>query len=459
MTSYVNTAVNPKRIRILGDAPIGKGPVIYWMSRDQRVNDNWALLYAQELANRNEAALATIFCLTPDFLQSCSRQYHFMIEGLREVERNLRKLNIGFFLAFGDPKREVPAFLEESGAGALVSDFSPLKISRGWKREVADQIGIQFYEVDAHNIIPCFYASQSREWAAYSFRPKVHRLLNEFLEQFPAVERHLIKWQEGGENDWEKAEKSIRAEAVPDVKWIEPGEAAARAQLSDFLSHRLHRYDSDRNDPTLDGQSNLSPYLHFGQISAQRAAIQALAGTADTTSFLEELVVRRELAENFCYYNPNYDSVAGFPDWAKETLRSHERDRREYLYSILELEAARTHDDLWNAAQKEMQCLGKMHGYLRMYWAKKILEWTKSPADAMRIAIYLNDRYELDGRDPNGYTGIAWSIGGVHDRAWKEREIFGKVRYMSYNGARAKFDVKAYINKVESLCEREMQKA
>ncbi len=243
------------------------------------------------------------------------------------------------------------------------------------------------------------------------------------------------------------------------MKWIEPGEAAARAQLSDFLSRRLHRYDSDRNDPTLDGQSNLSPYLHFGQISAQRAAIQALAGTADTTSFLEELVVRRELAENFCYYNPNYDSVAGFPDWAKETLRSHERDRREYLYSILELEAARTHDDLWNAAQKEMQCLGKMHGYLRMYWAKKILEWTKSPADAMRIAIYLNDRYELDGRDPNGYTGIAWSIGGVHDRAWKEREIFGKVRYMSYNGARAKFDVKAYINKVESLCEREMQKA
>jgi deoxyribodipyrimidine photo-lyase len=451
----MTTAVNPKRIRILADAPIHKGPVIYWMSRDQRVKDNWALLYAQELANKQRAALAVVFCLAPEFLEAGSRQYHFMLRGLREVEQDLLDLKIAFFLAFGDPGREIPAFLESHRAGALVSDFSPLKISREWKTAAADQIGIPFYEVDAHNILPCFYASPKQEWAAYSFRPKVHSLLNEFLDEFPAVERPRTEWEGREDNDWQRAERSIRAEAVPDVKWILPGEAAARAHLANFLASKLQSYDSDRNDPTKDGQSNLSPYLHFGQISAQRAAIQSLSSTVDASSFLEELVVRRELSDNFCYYNTNYDSVLGFPSWAKETLRVHEKDRREYIYSIRELGAAQTHDELWNAAQKEMQCLGKMHGYMRMYWAKKILEWTQSPADAMLAATYLNDRYELDGRDPSGYTGIAWSIGGVHDRAWKERAIFGKVRYMSYNGAKGKFDVKAYIQRAESLSEKE----
>jgi deoxyribodipyrimidine photo-lyase len=140
--------------------------------------------------------------------------------------------------------------------------------------------------------------------------------------------------------------------------------------------------------------------------------------------------------------------VAGFPNWARETLNKHAGDRREYLYTLKELESARTHDDLWNAAQLEMVCRGRMHGYLRMYWAKKILEWTQSPREALRFAIYLNDRYELDGRDPNGYVGIAWSIGGVHDRAWRERAIFGKVRYMSYAGMKKKFDVRRYINSI-----------
>jgi deoxyribodipyrimidine photo-lyase len=169
--------------------------------------------------------------------------------------------------------------------------------------------------------------------------------------------------------------------------------------------------------------------------------------------FLEELMVRKELSDNFCYYNSNYDSIRCFPDWGREALEKHGRDRREYIYTQEELERGRTHDDLWNAAQSEMVNLGKMHGYLRMYWAKKILEWTESPAIAQQTAVYLNDRYELDGRDPNGYVGIAWSIGGVHDRAWKERPIFGKVRYMSYNGASKKFDIEHYIRKVQSSIE------
>ncbi|MCJ7443374.1 MAG: hypothetical protein MUO26_02380 [Methanotrichaceae archaeon] len=200
----------------------------------------------------------------------------------------------------------------------------------------------------------------------------------------------------------------------------------------------------------MDGQSNLSPYMHFGQISAQRIALNVLRSKKSSESFLEELIVRRELSDNFCYYNKQYDSFEGFPSWARESLDEHRNDDREYLYSLSELKKGETHDDLWNAAQVEMAKYGKMHGYIRMYWAKKILEWTESPESALKTAILLNDKYEFDGRDPNGYTGIAWSIGGVHDRAWRERPVFGKIRYMSYKGMNSKFDINSYIEKVYS---------
>ncbi|MDD4162612.1 MAG: deoxyribodipyrimidine photo-lyase [Methanothrix sp.] len=442
--------VNPKRIRSLKEKEHAKGPVIYWMSRDQRANDNWALLYARELAQKHNCPLAVAFCMAAQFMGATGRQYRFMLQGLKEVEKNLQALNIPFFLLRGEPGKEVLRFLSEMGAGALVSDFSPLRTSREWKTTVAGEIEIPFYEVDAHNIIPCWFASQKQEWAAYSFRPKVHRLLFEFLDEFPLLqnspERKSSSWNGVVENDWQAAKKSIRADAFADAKSIKPGEAAAAKQLSIFLEHKLASYERDRNNPNLSGQSCLSPYLHFGQISAQRIALQVLRSMLDAGSFLEELIVRKELSDNFCYYNQHYDDLQGFPAWARASLRDHEKDKREYLYTLDELERARTHDDLWNAAQQEMLQTGKMHGYMRMYWAKKILEWTASPAAALRAAICQNDRYELDGRDPNGYVGIAWSLGGVHDRAWKERAIFGKVRYMSYNGAKSKFDVQAYIN-------------
>ena len=443
-------SVNPKRAKKLVQAEERKGPVIYWMSRDQRVNDNWALIFASELAGKWDSAMAVAFCLMPQFLNATSRQYHFMLRGLREVEQNLEHLNIPFFLLHGNPEKEISDFLDDNQACALVCDFSPLRINRYLKRSVVEQVELPFYEVDAHNIVPAWIASPKQEWAAYSFRPKVHRHLTEFLEEFPSPKKQPFQWKRKIENEWEEAEKSIRADAFPEVNWMKPGESAARECLSSFLNQKLSRYDSDRNDPTRDVQSNLSPYLHFGQISAQRVALQVLATLKDSDSFLEELVVRRELSDNFCYYNSYYDSFDGFPNWAKETLKEHQEDHREYIYSLKELEAAQTHDDLWNAAQLEMVHRGKMHGYLRMYWAKKILEWTKSPDDALQAAIYLNDRYELDGTDPNGYAGIAWSIGGVHDRAWKERAVFGKVRYMSQRGAKSKFDIKAYIHNVES---------
>lgn len=445
--------VNPKRIRALTKEEQTKGPVIYWMSRDQRTEDNWALLYARQLAQKHDSCMAVAFCLAAQFLGATGRQYHFLLQGLKEVEKRLQALNIPFFLLRGDPGKEMPRFLGEIGAGALVCDFSPLRESRQWKREVAGQMQIAFYEVDAHNIIPCWFASQKQEWAAYSFRPKCHRLLPEFLEEFPPLQEIPEKNSSTRENDWRAAERWIGTDDISEAKGIMPGEAAAAKKLGHFLEHKLAGYERDRNDPNKDGQSGLSPYLHFGQISAQRVALEVLRSMLDAGSFLEELIVRKELADNFCYYSQHYDDILGYPAWAKASLSDHERDRREYLYTQEELERARTHDDLWNSAQQEMLRTGKMHGYLRMYWAKKILEWTKSPAAAQQAAIYLNDRYELDGRDPSGYTGIAWSLGGVHDRAWKERAIFGKVRYMSYNGAKSKFDVQAYIDKWSSSYE------
>jgi len=445
--------MNLKRVRIIKEGKIGKGPVVYWMSRDQRARDNWALLFAQKIAIENKLPLAVAFCLAPSFLNATIRHYGFMIRGLQEVESTLRKKNISFHLLTGKPDEEMISFLKENLIGALVTDFDPLRIKRQWKDNVAAKINIPVYEVDSHNIVPCWTASPKQEYAAYSFRPKISRLLPEFLDNFPRFRKHPFT----AANcftlvDWGKVMKTLNVDhSVAETDWIVPGESAALKALKNFIYNKLRGYTGSRNDPVKDGQSGLSPYLHFGQLSAQRVALvvdsaECPAGSKD--AFLEELVVRRELSDNFCYYNDRYDSFQGFPEWARRSLNAHRKDKRDFIYSSREFENAQTHDALWNAAQKEMMRRGKMHGYMRMYWAKKILEWSSSPEKAMEIAIYLNDKYELDGRDPNGYTGIAWSIGGVHDRPWNERRIFGRIRYMSYNGCKGKFDVGAYIKRV-----------
>jgi len=441
-----------KRIRLLRLGLKTNGPVVYWMSRDQRVHDNWALIYAQKLAIEKGKQLLVIFVLVPDFLEATIRQYGFMLKGLQEVESELDKYNIPFFLLKGDHKKEILKFINKNKASALVSEFDPLRVKRIWKEDVAKQIEIPFYEVDAHNIIPCLTASNKLEFAAYTIRPKIHKLLPEFLDEFPKLKK--MPKQDSLATDkveWDKTISSLKInKEVKEVDWIKPGESEAANALKVFLENRFERYAEDRNDPNKNAISDLSPYLHFGQISAQRVALtvqQFYQKNPSTEAFLEELIVRRELSDNFCYFNPKYDSFDGFHDWAKETLNQHRKDKREFVYSINEFEEANTHEDLWNAAQKELLISGKMHGYMRMYWAKKILEWSKSPEEALRIAIYLNDKYELDGRDPNGYVGCAWSIGGVHDRAWTERLVYGKIRYMNRNGAARKFDVNSYVKK------------
>ncbi|MFX1464962.1 MAG: deoxyribodipyrimidine photo-lyase [Promethearchaeota archaeon] len=442
--------MNQKRIRILKKSKKKTGPVVYWMCRDQRVNDNWALLFSQELALKRP--LAVVFCLVPQFLEATIRQYDFMLKGLQEVEKNLTEKNIPYYLLTGSPEEEIPKFVSEYEIGSLITDFSPLHTKKMWNRTVKDQIDIPFYEVDAHNIVPCWIASPKQEYAAYTFRPKIHRALPEWLEEMPQLQEHPISWKaEIIKTDWKRILKTLKTDqTVLEIDWIKPGEKSAQKVLYDFLENKLSMYDQIRNDPTKNGQSHLSPYLHFGQISAQRVANEVRKSNINIQSkdaFLEELIVRRELADNFCFYNSDYNSFEGFPDWAKKTLNEHRCDPRDFSYSLNEFENAQTHDNVWNAAQMEMVQQGKMHGYMRMYWAKKILEWTESPENALEVAIYLNDKYELDGRDPNGYVGIVWSIGGVHDRAWKERKVFGKVRYMSSKGLKSKFNMKAYIEK------------
>lgn len=444
--------MNNKRIRTLTSKKYTTGPIVYWMSRDQRVHDNWALTFALEMAKETHTSASVIFCLRPQFEQNTKRIVDFMLKGLQEVEETLAQKNISFSFLIGDPVEEIEKFCKEQKVGALVSDFKPLQWNRAWKDQLKARLTIPFFEVDAHNIVPCWIASPKQEFGAYTLRPKIHFHLQEFLEEFPKIEKQNEARFQMKKTDWDAIAKKIKTDgSVPPVDWIKPGEKAALQMLHDFIENRLENYDEERNDPTKKGQSQLSPYIHFGHISSQRIAlaINLIRGhTKSKEAFLEELIVRKELSDNYCFYNPHYQTFAGFPNWAKETLEKHRDDDREFVYTKDELEQAITHDPLWNAAQKEMVLRGKMHGYMRMYWAKKIFEWTKSPEDAQKIAIYLNDKYFLDGRDPNGYTGIAWSIGGVHDRAWFDRPIFGKIRFMSYNGAKGKFDVEKYIKAI-----------
>ncbi len=456
---YNMDMVAKERVRHMNTRSVKpSGPVAYWMSRDQRVGDNWALLFAQELALKSQQPLLVFFVLTPNFPGATWRAYDFMIKGLQEIESRLRELDVPFILILGDPSVEIPLLVSEHYVSALVTDMSPLKMGKKWRSDIASQINVPMFEVDAHNIFPVWEASSKQEFGAYTIRPKIQKVLKTYLTNFPPISPqdpakivHVIPAHAGIQNiNWDEIELSLNCNrSVKPVTWITPGEKAAHQMLRDFIHKKLpYDYAEGRNDPTQDVLSNLSPYLHFGHISAQRIAYEVQHSDApqtDKEAFLEELIIRRELADNYCFYNPEYDSFDGFPEWAKKSLIVHATDVREYTYLKEEFEEGKTHDPIWNAAQKEMTSTGKMHGYMRMYWAKKILEWTKSPQEAMEIAVYLNDKYELDGRDPNGYVGCAWSIGGLHDRAWFERPIFGKIRYMNANGLKRKFDIAKYV--------------
>jgi len=445
--------IDPARTKVLRKGAFSGESVLYWMSRDKRVDDNWALLAAQSVALNNKVPLIVCFQYLGHFPEANIRQYGFQLKGLLELKNKLESLNIEFILSQGRASEVIPRIIDEKVVGTIITDYSPLKVYKKRVSKVLNRTKIPFYQIDAHNIVPVWKASPKKEYAAYTIRKKIHDNLDQFLTDYPSLIKHPHGNIRKDDILYDNIVKGLKIDfSVQEVDWLVPGEIAAKNKL-DLLHDLLAGYDERRNDPTKDALSNLSPYFHFGHISPQRVALDIKNSSLpeqDKNSFLEEMIVRRELSDNFCEYEPNYDYFEGFHDWAKKTLNEHRNDEREYLYPKEQFEYADTHDPLWNAAQNQMMNKGKMHGYMRMYWAKKILEWSPNPEEAMQVAIDLNDKYELDGRDPNGYAGIAWSIGGIHDRAWFERPVYGKIRYMNYNGCKSKFNVKRYIEMNES---------
>ncbi|MFL2997143.1 MAG: deoxyribodipyrimidine photo-lyase [Candidatus Neomarinimicrobiota bacterium] len=446
--SYLN------RVRTLSKSQFSGKAVLYWMVRDKRFNDNWTLYVAQKAAIKYKVPLHVCFQYNPKKSSGTIREYEFLFLGLKETVESLNKHNIKFHLLNGNAKSEIPKLCNSLKVGTILTDYSPLKLYKRRLDQVMNNLDCSIFQVDAHNIIPVWKTSDKKEFAAHTIRRKINRLLDDYLVEIPktvvhpfgTVKKHDIKWKQVVDNL--KVDRTVKS-----VNWIKPGEISAFKRLG-YLKSNMNNYSLDRNNPTLDKLSNLSPFFHYGHISTQRVAYEikrSKISDKDKDVFLEEMIVRRELADNFCEYESKYDYFEGFHAWAQKTLNEHRHDERDFIYPPGQFEAAETDDPLWNAAQNQMKHYGKMHGYMRMYWAKKILEWSPSPEIALQTAIDLNDKYELDGRDPSGYTGIAWSIGGIHDRAWFERPVYGKIRYMNYNGCKSKFKVKEYIEKYIDL--------
>lgn len=450
--------IQTERIQFLNEeAPRDGDYVLYWMQHAQRASCNHALEYAVREANERGLPLVSIFGITQRFPDGNARSYGFMLEGLRDAERALEERGIKLIIKVQPPVDAVRDLADD--AALVVVDRGYLRVERRWRERVARRLSCRLVQVESDVVVPVETASDKEEYAAYTIRPKINDHLDTFLvglEETPLERDSLSLGYEGIQvEDVESLVSRLRINrSARAVDTFHGGAAEAQALLDDFIASKLDGYAQGRNDPSEDYLSHMSPYLHFGQISPLDIALRVRSvkdvEPENVEAYLEELIVRRELSMNLCSYNPDYDSLACLPDWAKETLETHIDDPREYVYDGKTLEAGETHDPCWNAAQQEMVLTGKMHGYMRMYWGKKILEWTPDPGEAHRVALTLNNRYELDGRDPNGFTGVAWCF-GKHDRAWAEREIYGKVRYMSAGGLERKFDVDAYVRKVERM--------
>jgi deoxyribodipyrimidine photo-lyase len=447
--------IQAERIRPLNGKRSARGEfVLYWMQAAQRAGSNHALEYAAAMANELSRPLVAFFGVTENFPGANARHYGFMLEGLKETEEDLRERDVRLVVRRRSPEVGVEELA--SRASLVVVDDGYLRIQRKWRRAAAAKILSPLVEVSTNVIVPVETTSPKEEYSAATIRPKIWRHLEKFL--VPVRKVPLRKSSLGMDLeslDIRDPGEVLRAlsvdRGVPESPDFRGGASEARKRLRDFVRRKLPAYAEDRNDPSLDGLSNLSPYLHFGQISPLEVALEVRkGGPYGRAPFLEELVVRRELSMNFVRYNGCYDRFAGLPAWSRSTLLEHGGDPREFVYTRARLEAAGTHDPFWNAAQNEMVLTGKMHGYMRMYWGKKILEWSASPRQAFRTALALNDKYELDGRDPNGFAGVAWCF-GKHDRPWGRRPVFGVVRYMNAAGLRRKFDIDAYVAKVEKL--------
>ena len=452
--------VQQERIKLLNElTPRDAKYVLYWMQQSQRAESNDALEYAIGRANDTHQPVLVAFGLTDDYPEANQRHYRFMLEGLQGTQQTLRDRGIRMVVQLGSPD-EVALRLSDD-ASLVVCDRGYLRHQRAWRKNVAEAASCQVVQVESDVVVPVETASNRAEFAARTIRPKIHRLWDRFL--VPLRRRSVRKDSLGirvesedlADLDRLLAKLDLDQSVPPVQRWFLGGTHEAKRILRSFLRTKYGDYAKNRNQPQTDNVSHMSKYLHFGHISPVQVAlaVRRAGGRAENEeAYLEELIVRRELAHNFVQFTPDYDRFKCLPRWAKESLRAHKQDRRDPQYSQTELESASTHDAYWNAAMREMIHTGYMHNYMRMYWGKKILEWSSSPEHAFKITLELNNRYLVDGRDPNSYAGVAW-VFGLHDRAFSERPIFGKVRFMSADGLKRKCDIEGYVDKVERLCQ------
>ncbi|MFO7556651.1 MAG: deoxyribodipyrimidine photo-lyase [Desulfobacterales bacterium] len=454
-----NYNIQETRILQLNDVDIRLDAdyVLYWMQQSQRAEYNHALEYAALKANHLGLRVVVAFGLTDDYPEANLRHYTFMLEGLAETETLLEKRGIRMVIRKGSP----PDVALELGQNAamIVCDRGYLMHQRLWRDRVARKALCTVVQVESDVIVPLETVSLKAEYAARTIRPKMQKHLDDYLVELKPVKLQHASIDISLDGLDLNRQADILAllnidRSVPNVShFFKGGTSQAKKIFGKFIRSRLKNYEKNHSQPQTDDISQMSMYLHFGQISPLYLALEI--NKADRrldsagSAFLEELIVRRELAVNFVYYNRNYDTFACLPEWARETLTAHQKDPRPYTYSRQQLEDAETHDLYWNAAMNEMKYTGFMHNYMRMYWGKKILEWSASPELAFCNALAINNKYFLDGRDPNSYAGIAW-IFGMHDRAWPQRPVYGKVRCMLASGLERKCDIRAYVEKVNA---------
>lgn len=478
-----SSGIHPERIQKLNNCEIRNGSfVLYWMQASQRTVFNHALNFAIHQANKLNLPLITVFFLVENFPSANFRHFKFMLDGLAVTARELIRSGSGFYAAKTQSPSDAFAKIAKNTAIAIV-DRGYTRIQKKWRAEAGKILKIPLFQVESDVIVPVEIASAKEEFSAATLRPKIQKLKEKFLtEKFSrpkliksfsefagkiantqsidydvlkktlaaSLRTELLIYESDAPNargqNLDETLKSLKIDRSVSEGSFRGGYGEAKKILKIFINEKLPLYAKFARDPSQNVLSNLSPYLHFGQISPLEIAQEVLNSEHRADEFLEELIVRRELAINFVHYNQDYDNFNCIPDWAKESLAKHVKDKRQYIYSENELERAETHDSYWNACQREMLKTGKMHSYMRMYWGKKVIEWTKSPEEAYEILVKLNDKYELDGRDPNGYAGIAWCF-GKHDHPWQERNILGKIRYMNAQGLERKFNIKKYLQK------------
>ena len=441
-------------VRRGGEPRVDGKCVVYWLQRAQRALDNPALELAVACGNAVGLPVVAYFSVIPNYPNANLRHYHFLQQGLPDIAEGMVERGVGFVVRRPTDGDTLERFLEEVNAAMVVGDENVCREPERWRVALARKLRIPFFTVDADVVAPSAVFGKSFV-LLHHFRPRLHKELPTYLVPVPKIS--VIR-------EWKKRIRSYDLglditlgfdnldRSVGPVDTFYGGTKAALKRLREFVETQLDYYDERRNHPESRGTSQMSPYLHYGHISPITIALavkdavrRGRASQEQADKYLDELIGWRELAVLFCKYNPEYDNWECAEPWARKTLLAHAGDTRPWSYSLKQLEEARTHDELWNASQRQMVRDGWMHNYMRMYWAKKILEWAPDAERAFAWAVYLNDKYELDGRDPNGYSGIAWAIVGKHDRPWFDRPVFGLVRYMSGESTGKKFDSKGYI--------------